>query len=126
MWLSFCEIYYIKKALVWKKQNGLYIENSYFFAVAFLALISLRLALLSFLLLPSFWLRSILDWNFSTLRAVSTNFCSPVKNGWQREQSSVLISSIVEPTSNSLPQAQVTFALLLYFGWILFFICVER
>lgn len=29
------------------------------------------------------------SWNFSTRRAVSTNFCLPVKNGWQFEHTSI-------------------------------------
>jgi hypothetical protein len=60
-------------------------------------------------------------WNLSILPAVSTNFCFPVKKGWQAEQSSSLISGLVERVSNSFPQAQVT-RTLWYFGWIPSFI----
>src|ERR1700722_11394661 len=47
----------------------------------------------------------------STRPAVSISFCLPVKNGWQFEQISTLISSPleVERVSNVLPQAQCTF-----------------
>jgi hypothetical protein len=34
--------------------------------------------------------------NFSTRPAVSTNFCSPVKNGWQAAQIPILISRRVD------------------------------
>lgn len=50
--------------------------------------------------------------NFSTLPAVSTNFCFPVKNGWQFEQISTFSFSTVERVSQVLPQAHVTFAVL--------------
>jgi len=33
---------------------------------------------------------------FSTRPAVSTNFCSPVKNGWQAAQMPILMSRLVE------------------------------
>src|SRR5690349_7358494 len=44
--------------------------------------------------------------NFSTRLAVSTNFCLPVKNGWQAEQISTLMRFSVLRVVNVLPQAQ--------------------
>ncbi len=38
--------------------------------------------------------------------AVSTSFCLPVKNGWQLEQISTVMLSLVDPVSITLPQAQ--------------------
>ena len=54
---------------------------------------------------------------FSTRPAESTNFCRPVKNGWQLEQISSRKSPMVERVSNVLPQTQDTVAFL-YSGWI--------
>ena len=48
---------------------------------------------------------------FSTRPAVSTNFCFPVKNGWQFEQISILISPTVFRVWNEFPHAQVTVAI---------------
>src|SRR5258708_23075278 len=54
----------------------------------------------------------------STRPAVSTSFCLPVKNGWQLEQISRLISLLwVERVVNTLPQAQWT-RTSLYAGWM--------
>src|SRR5512136_2098477 len=50
-------------------------------------------------------------WKRSIRPAVSTNFCFPVKNGWQEEHNSNLISDLVERVSNLFPQAQVTVTL---------------
>jgi hypothetical protein len=36
------------------------------------------------------------------------SFCFPVKNGWQAEHISNLISGLVERVSNLFPQAQLT------------------
>jgi hypothetical protein len=44
--------------------------------------------------------------NRSTRPAVSTNFCFPVKNGWQALQISTLILASVLRVVNVLPQAQ--------------------
>src|ERR1043165_8028148 len=44
--------------------------------------------------------------NRSTRPAVSTNFCLPVKNGWQLLQMSTLIFLAVLRVSKVLPQAQ--------------------
>ena len=44
--------------------------------------------------------------NFSTRPAVSTNFCLPVKNGWQAEQMSTLMRADVLRVVNVLPHAQ--------------------
>ena len=49
--------------------------------------------------------------NLSILPAVSTNFCLPVKNGWQDEQISTLMSFVVERVSITFPQAQVIFVI---------------
>lgn len=46
--------------------------------------------------------------NFSILPAVSSNFCLPVKKGWQAEQISTLRSPAVERVVKLLPHAQVT------------------
>src|SRR5687768_17818491 len=46
--------------------------------------------------------------NRSTRPAVSTNFCLPVKNGWQLLQMSTLIFGSVLRVVNVLPQAQWT------------------
>ncbi len=46
--------------------------------------------------------------NFSTLPAVSTIFCFPVKKGWHWEQISTLISFLVDLVLKVLPQAQIT------------------
>jgi hypothetical protein len=46
--------------------------------------------------------------NRSTRPAVSTNFCLPVKNGWQELQISTLIFDWVLRVINVLPQAQWT------------------
>ena len=66
-------------------------------------------------LMPYFFL------NFSTRPAESTNFCLPVKKGWQLEQISTWIFSTVERVSTTWPQAQVIVAVL-YSGWIPAFI----
>jgi hypothetical protein len=57
----------------------------------------------------------------STRPAVSTNFCFPVKNGWQTLQMSVWISAIVERVWNVFPHAHFTVAVA-YSGWISAFI----
>jgi len=44
----------------------------------------------------------------STRPAESTNFCFPVKNGWQFEQISTFNSADVDPVTNVLPQTHVT------------------
>ncbi len=46
--------------------------------------------------------------NRSTRPAVSTNFCLPVKKGWQDEQISTPSLGWVLRVTNSLPQAQRT------------------
>jgi hypothetical protein len=46
--------------------------------------------------------------NFSTRPAVSTNFCLPVKNGWQAEQMSTLMRVDVLRVWNVFPHAQCT------------------
>ena len=47
--------------------------------------------------------------NRSTRPAVSTNFCRPVKNGWQEEQISTRMSPLcVERVLKVCPQAQMT------------------
>src|SRR5438045_2343618 len=46
--------------------------------------------------------------NRSTRPAVSTNFCLPVKNGWQALQMSTVIFPSVLRVVNVLPQAQWT------------------
>ncbi len=46
----------------------------------------------------------------STRPSESTIFCVPVKNGWQLEQMSTLISPTVERVLNFAPQAQLTIA----------------
>jgi hypothetical protein len=48
--------------------------------------------------------------NFSTLPAVSSNLCNPVKNGWHFEQISTLIFCFVERVWITSPQAQVMVA----------------
>jgi hypothetical protein len=60
-------------------------------------------------------------WKRSIRPAVSISFCFPVKNGWQAEHISNLISGLVEQVSNLFPQAQVT-STLWYLGWIPSFI----
>lgn len=59
--------------------------------------------------------------NRSTRPSVSMIFCVPVKNGWQFEQISTLISPPVDLVLYLLPQAQCT-ATSRYTGWIPFFI----
>src|ERR1043165_4095444 len=59
--------------------------------------------------------------NFSTRPAASTNFCLPVKKGWQSEQISTWIVGTVERVSTTWPQAQMIFAGL-YSGWMPSFI----
>src|SRR6202011_1841778 len=44
--------------------------------------------------------------NFSTRPAVSTNFCSPVKKGWQAAQMPILISRRVDRVRYVAPHAQ--------------------
>ena len=61
--------------------------------------------------------------NFSTLPAVSTNFCLPVKNGWQAEQISTRIFFTVERVWITFPQAQVI-VVSKYLGCIFSFISV--
>src|SRR3954454_16359022 len=46
--------------------------------------------------------------NRSTRPAVSTNFCLPVKNGWQAEQISTFTLACVLRVTKLLPQAQWT------------------
>jgi len=46
--------------------------------------------------------------NRSNRPAVSTNFCLPVKNGWQALQISTVILADVLRVVNALPQAQCT------------------
>jgi hypothetical protein len=53
----------------------------------------------------------------STRPAVSTNFCLPVKNGWQFEQISRCNSPAVERVCQVLPQAHRTVAVA-YSGWM--------
>ena len=55
--------------------------------------------------------------NFSTRPPRLTNFCWPVKNGWHDEQTSSLISGLVDIVINVLPHAQVTLHST-YSGWI--------
>jgi len=45
--------------------------------------------------------------NLSTLPAESTNFCFPVKNGWQFEQTSTLMLGLVERVCIVFPHAQI-------------------
>src|SRR6266436_3083112 len=45
-------------------------------------------------------------WNLSTRPAVSTNFCWPVKNGWQALQIPTMITGLVERVLTVLPHAQ--------------------
>jgi uncharacterized membrane protein YiaA len=68
-------------------------ESGYFLAVAVAAALSAYF----------FWKRSMRP-------AVSSNFCLPVKKGWQLEQTSTRIASplIVDRVWNLLPQAQLT------------------
>ena len=54
----------------------------------------------------SAWLAAL-----ATCPAVSTIRCSPVKKGWHAEQTSVRISSTVEPVVQVLPQLHITVAL---------------
>ena len=56
--------------------------------------------------------------------ALSTSFCVPVKNGWQAEQISTLISLTVERVVNVFPQTHFTVASS-YFGWMSFFMTVS-
>src|SRR5215217_2817919 len=58
--------------------------------------------------------------NRSTRPAVSTNFCLPVKNGWQLLQMSTVSFFCVLRVSNVFPQAQCTVQVW-YLGWILAF-----
>src|SRR3954463_11500472 len=58
--------------------------------------------------------------NRSTRPAVSTNFCLPVKNGWQAAQISTAIRDRVLRVVNVLPQAQWTLQTW-YFGWVFSF-----
>jgi hypothetical protein len=44
----------------------------------------------------------------STWPPESTIRCSPLKNGWHLEQTSVRITGTVDPTVHVLPQAQIT------------------
>jgi hypothetical protein len=53
---------------------------------------------------PYFWRKR------STRPAVSTNFCLPVKNGWQLEQMSVWITACVDRVVNVFPHAHCTVA----------------
>ena len=69
--------------------------------------------------------RPYLFLNFSTRPPRWVNFCCPVKNGWQAEQMSVLISSCVDLVTNVLPHAQVTLHSL-YSGWIPCFMLSPR
>jgi hypothetical protein len=59
--------------------------------------------------------------NFSTRPAESTNFCLPVKNGWQLEQISTWMLPAVECVSTTWPQAQTIWQTL-YSGCIPAFI----
>src|SRR3989344_91596 len=54
--------------------------------------------------------------NLSTRPSVSTNFTSPVQNGWHVLQISTDIESTVAQTVNLFPHAQVTIAFSLYVG----------
>src|SRR5437870_5851054 len=60
-------------------------------------------------------------WNLSTRPAVSTNFCWPVKKGWQALQIPTIITGLVERVLITLPQAQRTSAST-YFGCMSAFI----
>ena len=47
-------------------------------------------------------------WKRSTRPSLSTNFCLPVKKGWQDEQISTLISGLAARVSKVFPHAQCT------------------
>lgn len=55
--------------------------------------------------------------NLSTRPVVSTSLDFPVKNGWQLEQISTLMSPEVERVSITVPQAHLILAAT-YFGWM--------
>src|SRR5207249_10759657 len=61
------------------------------------------------------WVLTMRCWNLSTRPAVSTNFCWPVKKGWQALQIPTIITGLVERVLITLPQAQRTSAYT-YFG----------
>jgi hypothetical protein len=65
-------------------------------------------------MLPNFF------WKRSTRPSLSTNFCLPVKKGWQLEQISKWSSLTLALVLNEFPQAQVTVHST-YSGWISFF-----
>src|SRR5215470_11777491 len=67
------------------------------------------------------WVLAMRCWNLSTRPAVSTNFCCPVKNGWQALQMPTIITGLVERVLITLPQAQRISAST-YFGCIFSFI----
>src|SRR5205807_7823426 len=67
------------------------------------------------------WVLAMRCWNLSTRPAVSTNFCWPVKKGWQELQIPTMITGLVERVLITLPQAQRTSAST-YLGWIFSFI----
>src|ERR1051326_7613649 len=60
-------------------------------------------------------------WNLSTRPAVSTNFCWPVKKGWQELQIPTIITGLVERVLITLPHAQRISAST-YFGCMSAFI----
>lgn len=64
-------------------------------------------------------------WNFSTRPKVSTNFISPVKNGWHLAQISTLSFGLVAPTVNEFPHAQFTIQSSYHWGCILAFIVIK-
>ena len=57
-----------------------------------------------------FWNEAILFLNLSTRPPASTNFCFPVKKGWQSAQIPTLYSFLVDLISQTFPQAHVTVA----------------
>ena len=52
----------------------------------------------------------------STRPALSINFALPVKKGWQAEQTSTSVFSLVEPTVVTFPQAHLIWAFGKYLG----------
>src|SRR5207249_10935638 len=67
------------------------------------------------------WVLTMRCWNLSTRPAVSTNFCWPVKKGWQELQMPTIITGLVERVLITLPQAQRISAST-YFGCMSAFI----
>src|SRR2546429_9809945 len=67
------------------------------------------------------WVLAMRCWNLSTRPAVSTNFCWPVKKGWQELQIPTMMTGLVERVLITLPQGQRTSASP-YFGRLFSFI----